>query len=223
MTLYRTDLAKGTKTALNASQSEALPQRIEFVNSVALAINDIIEMGPLLEDHVIVDLILDSDDLDTNGAPAITLSVGILNAAKTDLDTVASGGALWIVASTVAQAGGAVRPTTLHAFRLQAMSALRRLIGIKVVAAAATTVAALTNLNVNRGLWMPNTAYTANDFFTLPNGVRQKCTTTGVSGAVKPQFNAAYNNTTADGTAVWTTADPVIGLTVVTRSANFGS
>ena len=223
MALYQTDVAKGTKIALNVSQSEAVPQRIEFIQSVALALNDIIEMGPLLEDHSIVDLILDTDDLDTNGAPAITLSVGILNAAKSDIDTVASGGAAWIAASTIAQTSGVARPTTPHVFRMQPMPNLRRSIGIKCAAAPATGVASLTGLTNNRGLWQPTTVYAAGDFFTLPNGVRQKCTTGGTSGAVKPQFHALYNNTTADGTVVWTTADPVIALTVVARSPHFGS
>ena len=110
-----------------------------------------------------------------------------------------------------------------HAMRMQPQPNIRRNIGIKVAAAATTPVVSLTNLNVARGSWQPGAIYTLNDFITLLNGVRQKCTTTGVSGLVRPQFNALYNNTTADGTVVWTTADPVIGLTVITRSANYGS
>ena len=223
MALYQTDYAKGVKIVPICKGSETFSIRVEFIQSVALALNDIIEMLPLPEDHVPVDFFIDSDDLDTNGAPAITLSVGILNAAKSDIDTVASGGAAWLAASTVAQAGGTARLTTAHAIRMQPQGNIRRSIGIKCAAAPATGVASLTNLNVNRGKWQPNTLYTANDFITLGNGVRQKCTTGGISGATIPQFHALYNNTTADGAAVWTTADPVIGLTIEMRAAHFGS
>jgi len=223
MANYQTDYAKGLKIAINASQSEAIPQRFEFVQTgIALALNDVLEMGPLLADHSVVDVILDADDMDTGG-PTLTLSVGILNAAKSALDLPASGGAAWILASTVAGApGGVARMVLTHALRMQPQ-AYQRNIGIVVAAAATTPVVSLTNLNVNRGFWQPVTTYTANDFITLPNGVRQKCTTGGVSGLVRPQFHTLYNNTTADGTAVWTTADPVIGLTVITRSPHFGS
>ena len=223
MALFQTDYAKGIKMVPNAQGSEAQIVRVEWPQVAALALNDIVEMLPLLEDHVVVDAILDSDDLDTNGTPLITLSVGILNAAKSDIDTVASGGAAWIAASTIAQTSGVARVTTPHAFRMQPQSNIRRAIGIKCAAAPATGVAALTSLNVNRGLWQPGATYTANDFISLPNGVRQKCTTGGVSGLVKPQFHALYNNTTADGTVVWTTADPIIALTMELRSAHFGS
>lgn len=224
MALFKTDYATGAKVVPIAQGSEIEVVRVEWPQVAALAAGDIIEMLQLPEDHVPVDAILDTDDLDTNGAPAITLSLGILNAAKTDLDLVASGGAAWLLGSTVAQtAGGMARLVLPHALRMQPQSNIRRSIGVKCVVAPATGVAALTNLNVNRGVWQPNTAYAANDFISLKNGVRQKCTTGGISGAVVPQFHTLYNNTTADGTAVWTTADPVIGLTMMLRSAHFGS
>lgn len=83
-----------------------------------------------------VDLILDSDDLDS-GSPAITLSVGILNAGKTDIDATASGGAAWIASSTVAQAGGLVRPTTVAITRTP-VSASEQFWGVKVTDAPTT-------------------------------------------------------------------------------------
>ena len=223
MALYQTDLATGAKVTPICKGSESIVVRAEFPQRVALAVNDIIEMLQLPEDHVVADAWIDSDDLDSNGTPTITLSLGVLNAAKSDIDTVASGGAAWIAASTVGQAGGVARASTFHAMRMQPQSNLRRNIGIKVAAGPATGVAALTNLNVNRGTWQPGVVYTANDFITLPNGVRQKCTTGGTSGLVKPQFHAAYNSTTADGTVTWTTADPVIAVSLELRAAHFGS
>ena len=110
----------------------AAPRQV-YSLSAALALNDIIVMGSLPPGCLPVDLILDSDDLDT-GTAAITLSVGILNAGKTDIDATASGGAAWIAASTVAQAGGLVRPTTAAITRTP-VSASEQFWGIKVAAA----------------------------------------------------------------------------------------
>lgn len=225
--LYQTDYAKGTKILPAPKGSETVIARIEFVQSVALALNDIVELCQLPEDCVPTDAWMDSDRLDSNGAPTITISLGILNAAKSDIDNAASGGAAWILASTFAQTATNLiaRMTTAHGARQQPRpgGAGRPSIGLKCAAAPATGVAALTNLNVNRGKWQPGVAYTANDFITLANGVRQKCTTTGVSGLTLPQFAALYNTTTADGTAVWTTADPVIGVSFEYRAAHFGT
>lgn len=224
MALFQTDYAKGTKVLPAPKGSETVIARVEWVQNAALALNDIVEMCQLPEDMVPCDAWIDTDDLDTNGTPLITLSLGILNAAKSDIDTVASGGAAWIAATTAAQtAGGVARLTTQYGMRMQPMPNLRRSIGIKCAAAPATGVASLTNLNVNRGKWQPGATYAANDFVTLANGVRQKCTTGGVSGLVLPQFHTLYNNTTADGTAVWTTADPVIALNIELRAAHFGT
>lgn len=222
MALFQTDYAKGTKVLPAPKGSESVIARIEFVQVAALALNDIVEMCQLPEDCVPADAWIDTDDLDSNGTPLITLSLGVLNAAKSDIDTVASGGAAWLAASTIGQTGGVARITTQYGLRMQP-SQVRRSIGIKCAAAPATGVAALTNLNVNRGRWQPGATYTANDFITLPNGVRQKCTTGGVSGLVQPQFNALYNATTADGTAVWTTADLVLALNIELRAAHFGT
>ena len=117
----------------------AAPRQV-YALSAALALNDIIVMGSLPQGCLPVDLILDSDDLDTGGSPAITLSVGILNAGQTDIDTTASGGAAWIAASTVAQAGGLVRPTTAAITRTP-VSTSEQFWGIKVAAAPATGAA----------------------------------------------------------------------------------
>jgi hypothetical protein len=60
---------------------------------------------------------------------------------------------------------------------------------------------------------------------TLPNGIRMKCTTGGTSGATNPfsgTIIAAYNTTTTDNTVTWTTADFVIGVTLLYRASHFG-
>lgn len=120
-----------------ASLNDARPGIIllEYVTAANLAAGDIIDFGPLPPGLDLCDVALITDDLDTNGAPTITLSVGLLNAGKTDLN----GGTneTFIVASTIGQAGGIAR-ATLPAVYLLGKSAAERRLGVKVVAGAAT-------------------------------------------------------------------------------------
>lgn len=135
MALLQNDFAKGVKPMPVPNGSEVVAIRLEYNLAAALVLNDIIELGQLPEDCVPVDCILDADDLDTGGAPAITLSVGALNAAKNDLDvTELNGGAAWIVASNIGQAGGIARPTTTTLSRVQPSATTRRSVGIKIAA-----------------------------------------------------------------------------------------
>lgn len=53
--------------------------------------------------------------------------------------------------------------------------------------------------------WNANTAYTAGQFITDPNGNLQVANTAGTSGAVQPKtWNTAFESTTTDGTVKWT-------------------
>jgi hypothetical protein len=52
------------------------------ITPAAAGAGDIFSMLVIPEDHILVDVILDSDDLDSNGAPTITLSVGYLLATR---------------------------------------------------------------------------------------------------------------------------------------------
>jgi hypothetical protein len=105
------------------------------------------------EDHILVDLILDSDDLDSNGAPTITMSVGYLLGDESDLDVTANkngDGTAFIAANTLAQAGGMARPSTKSLWRAlpraagdcfnvaNNATAILRALGVKSVAASAT-------------------------------------------------------------------------------------
>lgn len=69
--------------------------RGEYTILAALALNDTIQMFDLPKNARVMGGYLKSDDLDTNGSPAITLDVGIAGNAQ-----------LFWAASTVAQAGG---------------------------------------------------------------------------------------------------------------------
>lgn len=84
---------------------------------------------------------LDSEDLDTNGAPTIVAQVGIMNTADSDLSTAAAdGGAVWQTGITICQTGGQVAVLGRPMTQVAAASVDRR-VGVKFSAAAATKAA----------------------------------------------------------------------------------
>lgn len=107
--------------------------------------NDTIRMVVLPAGHVPVDLWVDSDDLDANaGAPAITFSVGILDAAKTGL----AANTTMINASTAAQAGGIARADKKELARIAVDNVNDREIGILFPAAPATASGGVIGLTL---------------------------------------------------------------------------
>lgn len=139
MALFVSKTGSGAVKVPTIMDSMVAPLLYEYVTTANLAAGDIIDLGPLPANIAPVDCTLLTDDLDSSATPTITLSVGLLNAAKTDL----SGGAneTFITASTAGQTGGVGRATTAAPYLLGASNAERRL-GIKVVAGAATGVGA---------------------------------------------------------------------------------
>lgn len=138
MALLKTDHAKGVKPMPTAQGAEVLAVRMEYSLAAALALNDVMYMGDLPADHVPVDFMVDSDDLDTNGAPAIVLGVGIINATDNGLSAAADdGGAGWLLSSNIGQAGGMARPTTNVMSRVKPTTGSRRL-GVHVSTGPAT-------------------------------------------------------------------------------------
>ncbi|WP_333986718.1 hypothetical protein [Burkholderia cepacia] len=76
----------------------------QYMLTAALALNDVLQ-GPLLsKGSTVVDVMLVTSDLDTNGAPTITLDVGTGDDVQH-----------FIAASTVAQAGGVARASAATA------------------------------------------------------------------------------------------------------------
>jgi hypothetical protein len=149
MANFKSPYADGQRQAPISGGAEAVAVRAEIAVTTALASADILEAMELPEDHVPVDFMVDADDLD--GGAGLTLSVGVLNADKDDLSTAAAdGGAVWMVDSTVGQAGGLVRPTTKTVTRVAPSSTTRRMLGLKVTTVAATEVAGVVGLTV----WM---------------------------------------------------------------------
>lgn len=109
-----------------------------------LAAGDLVHMLPLPPECVPVDVILDSDDLDTHGTATITLSVGLLNDDETDLvaDT------RMIIDSAIGQTGGVARAAVVKGFRTAPHATKARTMAIKVTTVAATKAAGTVGLTM---------------------------------------------------------------------------
>ena len=202
-------------------QGGLLAVRGIVVPRAALVISDLLEALILPAGYVPVDAWIDSDDIDS--ATTATFDAGVMSGTPGSTDVARTVTTDFFSASTVGQAGGLVRSTRVQGMRITATDRDRSL-GIKVLAAP-TGVASLTSLNVDRGVWQPSTVYTANDFITLADDRRAKCTTGGTSGTTFPPTLsvALYNATATDGSVTWTIADAAIGLTVLMRPAIAGA
>lgn len=129
--------AKGIDNATGISSCQAgeiRGKRFEFDiavegGGVALALNDTIELGILPPQHVPVDFILDSDDVDTNGSPLVSFNVGTLGVGG-DPDA-------FIAGSTIGRTGGLANMDQRAGIRL-APSDTARKVGVTVSAAPAT-------------------------------------------------------------------------------------
>ena len=143
------DYLDGRKPVISPSGPEVVAVRFAIsLGTGDLALNDIGKVGILPAGCVPVGLKVDSDDLDSNGAPAIVASVGILNATLDDISTAtADGGAAWGTGLTVAQAGGQVDVLSKAISRVQA-SGSDRFVGVKFTTAAATAVAGVLGLTL---------------------------------------------------------------------------
>lgn len=120
--------AGSNSPAISASQAgEVISVRGVINLSAALALNDILEMVKLPANHVIVDCVLDTDDLDTNGAPLISLTAGLTAGTVAEL----------IGANTVGQAGGVARMDAVAGVRVAASSS-DRVVGVKITTGPAT-------------------------------------------------------------------------------------
>lgn len=104
---------------------------------VTLALNDIIDIGILPANHTISDVIIDTDDLDTNGTPLMSVDVGILSGTPGDTVSVRTMSNEFFAADTTVRTGGVARMTKSAGFRITPTGSDRS-IGVKITAAAAT-------------------------------------------------------------------------------------
>lgn len=107
------------------------------LKGVTLQAGDIIDMGPLPANYTVMGMTIDTDDLDSNGTPALAFDVGIMSGRVGDTASARTCGAEFFSGSTIAQTGGVERTSLKTAFRVVPTGADRS-IGLKVTAAAAT-------------------------------------------------------------------------------------
>lgn len=140
MAIIQSNWAKGIIAIPYASFAGVVVAQRFFISVTAaqLALNNIFELAPIPVGHVPLNMILDADDLDTNGAPTITLDVGVMSGDWGSQDQARTCGAEFFAASNVAQAGGLARPSLKTAQRVAANAGAPRSIGVKVAAAPAT-------------------------------------------------------------------------------------
>lgn len=106
------------------------------LKGVTLAQGDILDIGIIPATSQVVDVIIDADDVDTGGSPALAFDVGVLTGDPGTTGTRTCGNEFF-AASTVAQAGGVARMAKAAGFRV-ARAAKDTSVGVKITAAAAT-------------------------------------------------------------------------------------
>lgn len=134
------DYLTGAKPVPTPTGGDVVATRFSLaLKTTDLALNTVGAVGVLPANCLPVAVLLDSDDLDSGTAAA--MSVGILDSAGTDISTAAAdGGAAWGASITVAQAGGQAQVLSKAISRVQPSNHDRK-VGIKVTTAAGTAVA----------------------------------------------------------------------------------
>lgn len=107
------------------------------LKGVTLAVGDIIDLGPIPANTRVVDVVIDSDDLDSNASPTITFDVGVMSGTVGDTVSARTCGQEFFDEATVAQAGGVVRMSAKTGFRVDPVQKDVS-IGLKITTAAAT-------------------------------------------------------------------------------------
>ncbi|WP_331373763.1 hypothetical protein [Sinorhizobium chiapasense] len=148
MSVIQSNYAKGIiALAYPSIAGAATAVRFAHQLSAAPSAGDILELAMIPAGTRVVEMILDSDDLDTNGTPTLTMDVGLMSGSFGDEDQARTCGAEFFSGSSVAQAGGSERPSLKTAFRT-GKSNVDRSIGIKFPNAAATFAAGTIGLTV---------------------------------------------------------------------------
>lgn len=138
----RSDYVTGLKQQPISSGGEVVAADVTISLPSTRTPSDVYSLLLLPADHIPVDFIVTSADIDTG--TSLTLSFGLLNTAETDLSTTtADGGAAWLASSTVGQAGGLARPTTAVMSTVE-NAQTNRVFGVKVILAGSATAGNIT-------------------------------------------------------------------------------
>lgn len=148
MTLILSKYAKGTEPlSYPSTAGEAVAIRFSHLLASAPAAGDILELACIPSNCRAAEIVLDMDDLDSNGAPTILADVGIMSGDFGKEDNARTCGAEFFSGSNLGQAGGVARPTLKTAYRTTA-SNVDRGIGVKFTTVAATFVPGIIGLTV---------------------------------------------------------------------------
>lgn len=155
MATIKSSFANGKSIMPIPNGQEVMNVRIAVALTALQAVNaNVVEFGELPADCVPVDYKIAATDLDTGATPTIAFDVGILNAAGTAVSATANdGGAKWVAASTLAQAGGLLLATASKAawdiLGVVAPVEAGRKLGLVFTAGAATAAAGTVTLEVS--------------------------------------------------------------------------
>lgn len=134
MSLFQNEFAKGNRAIPYPPQAGVVVAHRFFVDiGAAPAVNDIYEAAPILANCRVVDIVVDSADMDTG--TTLAFDVGIMSGGFGINDAARTCGNEFFAATPVAQTGGVARATKQSALN-QASSGSDRSIGLKCTAAA---------------------------------------------------------------------------------------
>lgn len=148
MALRQATQVANKQPPMSANGTEDVTLVGDYVVEAGLALNDVVEMVILPAGYVPSDGVAYLEDTDSNGAPAITLDLGIISGGAGVVDNARVCGNEGFAADVTAKTGGVARVTKKD-WGLIAPTNADRGLGFKVSAAAATlTVGAKWRLNI---------------------------------------------------------------------------
>ena len=115
MAIVKSNTLLGTTPPIQTIDCGVVTVREKVALTAAqVAANNVVEMAILPAGCVPIGYVLDSDDMDT--ATGLTMDLGVVNAGETAISAAAAdGGAKWVTASTLGQAGGILLHTASKA------------------------------------------------------------------------------------------------------------
>lgn len=144
------DYITGRKPTVYPAGPEVVAMRFPLVLATADLVAGVIgQIGVLPAGLVPVAMIVDSDDMDSNASPTLSMSIGVLNAAGTALSTATDdGGAAWATGVVTSQTSGAVFTNSVALNRVNQSQTADRKIGLSITASAATAVSGTIGVTV---------------------------------------------------------------------------
>jgi hypothetical protein len=137
-----TDTHQGTVKCARSSLS--------IVSGVHLVADDVMEIGILPADHVIVDWLLTCDSWDANASPTLAANIGVMTGTVGDTSRLTGTVGTELAAAVVfgkTAVSVFVRGSSVAAARVAASKTVDRSIGLTITTAAATEVAATRQLD----------------------------------------------------------------------------